>query len=188
LPPPSAPASHKELIMPRARVGRKRLTNVVRFPSGQIKRSEPALIMPYNCNNVIKLGDGKLGNKIKLQRQTVLEQLVLDPSERAAGWGFAELRERCRQYAWDAPAINPKAANLQPSHGHNGDKELTEDDIKKGKDYHKRYMTALGALRRGSRGVVSAINAVCLENKEPTPDQRGPLREGLGILVRLWGL
>jgi hypothetical protein len=170
-----------------ARAGRKRATNVVRFPSGQIKRSEPALIMPYNCNNVIMLGDGKLGNKIKFQRQTVLEQLVLDPSERLAGLGFAELRERCRQYAWDAPAIHPKVSNPESSHGHGSGEDLTEAEIKKGRDFHKRYMTALGALRRGSRGVVSAINAVCLENKEPTPEQRGPLREGLEILVRLWG-
>jgi hypothetical protein len=169
-----------------ARAGRKRATNVVRFPGGQIVRSPETLIMPYNCDNVITIGDGKLGNKIRFQRQTVLEQLVLEVSQRMAGEAFAELRDKCRLYSWDAPPINPKVSSLESGHGHaSGD--LTEEELAKGKKYHRRYLDALGALQRGSRGVGAAIVAVCLENKMPTPDQRPKLREGLSILARHWG-
>jgi hypothetical protein len=170
------------------RAGRKRSQNVVRFPCGRAKEDN-SLKMPHNTENVRITGDGKLGTKHGLERVTdVLEILSLTKSQRLAGQEFAKLRDLCRLYAWDAPKMSAKVSNPMGGHAHPG--EPTAEIISLGEKYHAKYIQALGAIRRrkGHRHTLSAIVAVCLENKMPTSEQRVPLVAGLDILVELWSL
>jgi hypothetical protein len=172
-----------------ARTGRKRKQNVVRFPCGQIVTEAASLVeRPYNMENVVDRGDERAGTK-GYQRQTALQQLILDKSLYLAGEEFARLADLCRRHAWDSPKINPKVSNpIGSGHGHEP-AELSDDVIALGKRVHRRYARAVEAVRAGSRrGGLRALVAVCLENKRPTSGERGPLKDSLSVLARLWGL
>jgi hypothetical protein len=169
------------------RPGRKRKSNVVRFPCGQIVTDVALIERPYNMENVVERGDERVKTK-GYQRQTALQQLVLDKSLYLAGEEFARLAELCRRHAWDSPKINPKVSSPESGHGHEP-AELSDEVIALGERVHRRYTRAVEAVRVGSRrGALRVLGEVCLENKMPTADQRGALKDGLSVLARLWGL
>lgn len=168
-----------------ARAGRKRKPDVVRFPCGQ--PVDLSVEAPFNLENVVQRGDGRLGNIKGYQRMTILEQLNLSRSQRLAGEEFARLCERCRRYSWDSPSIEPKVSSPMGG-GHSHDSELSDEIIDLGKRVHRKYLAAIRAMRtRAMRGATPAVVAICVENKMPTCEQRRPLRSGLDALANLWG-